>query len=156
MIRKTVPSDLDNIHQLARACAEAMIAQGVYQWNEHYPTRERFKKDIAIAIINPPTYKKTYLCPKEAVVSVKPSPPVRGNNTIGIRAVTAIGIASVIHQIPIHTVDARIPCASIDKPSGLKNIRIATKANGPVIRPIYLVNRSCMDDMIQLTVSLMS
>ena len=55
----------------------------------------KFHFCIAIAIINPPTYKKTYLCPKEAVVSGKPSPPVRGNNTIGIRAVTAIGIAQL-------------------------------------------------------------
>jgi len=48
MIRKAIPSDLDTIHTLTLACAEAMIAKGIYQWNEHYPTRSRFEKDIAL------------------------------------------------------------------------------------------------------------
>ena len=78
----------------------------------------KFHFCIAIAIINPPTYKKTYLCPKDAVVSDNSSPPVRGNNTIGIRAVTAIGIASVIHQIAIQIVDAKTALALGFKPSG--------------------------------------
>ncbi|MDY8135151.1 GNAT family N-acetyltransferase [Aquimarina sp. 2201CG5-10] len=46
MIRKALLSDLDSIHQLTLACAKAMISQGIYQWNEHYPTRSRFEKDI--------------------------------------------------------------------------------------------------------------
>ena len=78
----------------------------------------KFHFCMAIAIINPPTYKKTYLCPKDAVVSDNSSPPVRGNNTIGIRAVTAIGIASVIHQIAIQIVDAKTALACGLKPSG--------------------------------------
>ena len=55
---------------------------------------------------------------KEAVVSESPNPPVNGNNTIGLRAVTAIGIASVIHQIAIQIVDAKTAFASEVKPSG--------------------------------------
>lgn len=47
MIKKAVESDIDTIHQLTKACARAMIAQGIYQWNEYYPTRSRFEKDIA-------------------------------------------------------------------------------------------------------------
>jgi len=58
------------------------------------------------------------LCPKDAVVSDSPSPPVKGNKTIGSKAVTAIGIASVIHQIAIHIVDARIAFARGFNPSG--------------------------------------
>ncbi|MBW1298936.1 GNAT family N-acetyltransferase [Aquimarina litoralis] len=48
MIRKATPSDLDAIHQLTKACAKAMIAKGIFQWNEHYPTRSRFEKDIKL------------------------------------------------------------------------------------------------------------
>jgi hypothetical protein len=73
---------------------------------------------MAIAIIKPPMYKKTYLCPKEAVVSDSPNPPVKGNKIIGNNAVAAIGIASVIHHIAIHAVDARIALALGFKPSG--------------------------------------
>lgn len=48
MIRRAIPSDIDAIHQLTQACAQAMIAKNIYQWNEHYPTRSRFEKDIAL------------------------------------------------------------------------------------------------------------
>ena len=48
MIRKALSSDLDAIHTIAKSCAKAMIAKGIYQWNEHYPTRSRFEKDIEL------------------------------------------------------------------------------------------------------------
>lgn len=48
MIRKAVPSDLDAIYALTQSCAKAMIANDIYQWNEHYPKRERFLKDIKL------------------------------------------------------------------------------------------------------------
>ncbi|WP_108804719.1 GNAT family N-acetyltransferase [Aquimarina sp. Aq107] len=48
MIRKALPSDLDSIHKLTQSCARAMIAKEIYQWNEHYPTRARFEKDIEL------------------------------------------------------------------------------------------------------------
>lgn len=46
--------------------------------------------------------------------------PVSGNKTIGNNAVAAIGMASVIHQMAIQTVDAKTPLAWSVKPSGLK------------------------------------
>ncbi|WP_299435493.1 GNAT family N-acetyltransferase [uncultured Aquimarina sp.] len=48
MIRKAIPSDLDAIYKLTQSCAKAMIAREIYQWNEHYPTRSRFEKDIEL------------------------------------------------------------------------------------------------------------
>ncbi|WP_062055844.1 GNAT family N-acetyltransferase [Aquimarina longa] len=48
MIRKALLHDLTSIHQLTQSCAKAMIANGIYQWNENYPTKERFEKDIAL------------------------------------------------------------------------------------------------------------
>jgi hypothetical protein len=58
------------------------------------------------------------LCPKEAVVSERFKPPVKGNRIIGKREVTAMGIASVIHQTATHRVLAKIAFASSLKPSG--------------------------------------
>lgn len=46
MIRKALSTDLDIIIALTKECARAMIALGIYQWNEHYPNRSRFEKDI--------------------------------------------------------------------------------------------------------------
>ncbi len=48
MIRKAKPSDVSTIVSLTKACAKAMIAKEIYQWNEHYPTQARFEKDIAL------------------------------------------------------------------------------------------------------------
>jgi len=46
MIRKAEITDLQEIKSLTEACAEAMIQKGIYQWNEHYPSLEKLKKDI--------------------------------------------------------------------------------------------------------------
>lgn len=46
MISKATLYDVDQIFQLTQACAKALIANDIYQWNEHYPTRERFELDI--------------------------------------------------------------------------------------------------------------
>ncbi len=60
MIRKALLSDLDSIHKLTQACAKAMIANGIYQWNKHYPTRARFQKDIEL--------KELYILQEEHVI----------------------------------------------------------------------------------------
>lgn len=46
MIRKGKVEDIKIIMDLTNACAKAMIANGIYQWNEHYPNPSAFKKDI--------------------------------------------------------------------------------------------------------------
>ncbi|MGB5944414.1 MAG: GNAT family N-acetyltransferase [Leeuwenhoekiella sp.] len=47
MIRIAYPSEIDKILTLTQACAKDMIAQGIYQWNDHYPSRKAFSEDIA-------------------------------------------------------------------------------------------------------------
>jgi ribosomal protein S18 acetylase RimI-like enzyme len=46
MIRRAKISEIPDILQLTKACAEAMIEKGIYQWNEHYPSRSAFEKDV--------------------------------------------------------------------------------------------------------------
>jgi ribosomal protein S18 acetylase RimI-like enzyme len=46
MIRKAREIDIEAIIEITKACAKTMIANGIYQWNEHYPTHAAFKKDI--------------------------------------------------------------------------------------------------------------
>ena len=40
-------SEIPEIMSLTRACAQAMIVQKIYQWNEHYPSQDAFINDIA-------------------------------------------------------------------------------------------------------------
>ena len=46
MIRKGKLEDIDSIMALTRACAKAMIAKGIYQWNAHYPNAKAFETDV--------------------------------------------------------------------------------------------------------------
>src|SRR5690606_23747657 len=46
MIRLAKISEIPNILNITRACAKSMMDQGIFQWNEHYPSEEAFRKDI--------------------------------------------------------------------------------------------------------------
>ena len=46
MIRKALLEEIPILLQITKACAKKMIDNGIYQWNEHYPNTETFKKDV--------------------------------------------------------------------------------------------------------------
>lgn len=46
MIRKAYPSEIDDILAITKACAVKMVSEGIYQWNEFYPNKTAFKKDV--------------------------------------------------------------------------------------------------------------
>lgn len=46
MIRKATNKDIDAVVSITDACSKYMIEQNIYQWNELYPNREVFEKDI--------------------------------------------------------------------------------------------------------------
>lgn len=46
MIVSAKKSEIPEILDLTRACAQAMIAQNIFQWNEHYPSVQAFEIDI--------------------------------------------------------------------------------------------------------------
>ncbi len=47
MIRKAQPKDIPKMKKITEACASHMISQGIFQWNENYPSLEVFEKDVA-------------------------------------------------------------------------------------------------------------
>ena len=44
--RKAELADLDAIERLAQQAVKEMVSQGIDQWDELYPVREDFEKDI--------------------------------------------------------------------------------------------------------------
>jgi ribosomal protein S18 acetylase RimI-like enzyme len=46
MIRRAKISEISDILLISKACAAHMIANGIYQWNEHYPSKQAFLMDI--------------------------------------------------------------------------------------------------------------
>ncbi|WP_150452058.1 GNAT family N-acetyltransferase [Arenibacter lacus] len=47
MICLAKESDIPEILKLTAACAKALVEVGIYQWNESYPSQEKFEKDIS-------------------------------------------------------------------------------------------------------------
>lgn len=95
MIRKATPSDLDQIHQLTKSCAVAMISKGIYQWNEHYPTRERFVQDIKL--------QELYVLERDTViVGIVVLTPIMDDEYIPIQWLTDNGNNLYIHRLAVH------------------------------------------------------
>ncbi len=46
MIRHAKISEIEDILTITKACAAKMIENGIFQWNEHYPTKEAFVNDV--------------------------------------------------------------------------------------------------------------
>ena len=46
MIRKAKPSEIEKIITITRACALKMSTEGILQWNEAYPNKQAFQKDL--------------------------------------------------------------------------------------------------------------
>ena len=46
MIRRAKISEIDDILEITRACGQFMAQKGIHQWNEHYPSRNAFEKDV--------------------------------------------------------------------------------------------------------------
>lgn len=46
MIQSAKISEISEILKVTKACAADMIEKGICQWNEHYPNRNSFEKDI--------------------------------------------------------------------------------------------------------------
>lgn len=46
MIRKATQYDIQVLMDITKACARHMISQGIFQWNEHYPSSSAFENDI--------------------------------------------------------------------------------------------------------------
>ncbi|MGB0896566.1 MAG: GNAT family N-acetyltransferase [Flavobacteriaceae bacterium] len=47
-IHKAVLRDLPELVKVTQACAKAMISQGIYQWNDEYPSISAFQNDVAL------------------------------------------------------------------------------------------------------------
>lgn len=46
MIRKATKEDLPAVKSLTEACAKTLQEKHIFQWNEHYPSREKLATDI--------------------------------------------------------------------------------------------------------------
>ena len=48
LIEKAIHSNIEVIHLITKRCANEMIKNGIFQWNESYPSKEILRKDIEL------------------------------------------------------------------------------------------------------------
>ncbi len=94
MIRKAIPSDIDAVLNLTKSCARAMISKGIYQWNEHYPTKERFRTDIEL--------QELYVLDEETVIGVIVLTEIEDEEYIPIQWLTQNGNNLYVHRLAVH------------------------------------------------------
>lgn len=46
MIRSAKIPEINDILEITKACTKSMIEKGIYQWNDHYPSRAAFELDV--------------------------------------------------------------------------------------------------------------
>ena len=47
-IERAVIIDLEQLYSITKSCAKHMIENGIFQWNEQYPSKNVLKKDIEL------------------------------------------------------------------------------------------------------------
>ena len=48
LIEKATHKNLKACHLITKSCANAMIKEGIFQWNDSYPSKEILQKDIEL------------------------------------------------------------------------------------------------------------
>lgn len=46
MIRIAKPTEIESIMEITHACANKLISERIFQWNNFYPNKETFQKDV--------------------------------------------------------------------------------------------------------------
>ena len=46
MIRKAKKKEIQEVLNITRACAQQMISENIFQWNENYPSLDAFNNDL--------------------------------------------------------------------------------------------------------------
>ena len=95
MIQPAVPSDLPEIKRLTEACAVSMQEIGIFQWNEHYPSREKLEQDIRL--------KELYVLKEEGMIlGIIVLTPSMDEEYIPIEWLTPNGNNLYVHRVAVH------------------------------------------------------
>ena len=112
MIKPALTEDLAEIKRLTERCAQAMADKGIYQWNEHYPSKEKLAADIKKKDTNAIGYKGEWenkkaikLLIKHGILTSKPNPKIskRPNKKLrsGERIKTGFGCHKGVAEVKI-------------------------------------------------------
>lgn len=127
MIRLAKIQDLDEILSLTKACAAAMTAQGIHQWNQHYPNLDAFKLDVS--------RRELYVLEKDAkIVGIVVISSLMDAEYEPVKWLTPSGNNVYIHRLAVHPEQQRQGLArslmdfaeAQAKNSGVHSVRLDT------------------------------
>ena len=95
MIRRAKIHELPKIMALTRACTDHMRQQGIYQWNEHYPSAKAFEIDLE--------RNELYALPKEEeIIGVIAITTLIDKEYEPVKWLTTNGNSIYIHRLAVH------------------------------------------------------
>jgi len=95
MIKKVQKSDVEELLKITKSCAKHMIEKGVFQWNEHYPSKEVFLKDIELSQI----WK---LEVKNEIVGIIVLTEIEDDEYENVKWITKNKLNLYIHRLAVH------------------------------------------------------
>ncbi len=98
MIRLAKKTEIPKILAITRACAKDMINQNIFQWNEEYPSKTAFEKDI--------TRNELFvLVIEERIIGCMVLTPIMDSEYIPIKWLSENKNNLYIHRLAIHPKD---------------------------------------------------
>lgn len=94
IIKAKIPN-LNQLHVLTKSCAENMIANGIFQWNEKYPSKEVLQKDIELEQI----WK---LEERETTVGIIVLTEIEDKEYINVKWLTKNNKNIYVHRLAVH------------------------------------------------------
>jgi ribosomal protein S18 acetylase RimI-like enzyme len=95
MIRRAKIEEIPEILELTNACAQHMTEGGIFQWNEHYPSRRAFVKDIS--------RNELYILEEERkIIGVIAITTLIDQEYLPVQWLTETGKNLYIHRLAVH------------------------------------------------------
>jgi ribosomal protein S18 acetylase RimI-like enzyme len=100
MIRRAKILEIPDILAVAKACAAQMIHNGIFQWDEHYPSKEAFETDV--------DRNELYLLEIEAsITGIITITTVEDEEYSSVKWLTRSGNSVYIHRLAVHPAHQR-------------------------------------------------
>lgn len=95
MIRLAKKTEIPKILAITKACAKSLIDQNIFQWNEEYPSKLAFEKDV--------NRKDLYvLVIEDNIIGCMVLTPIMDSEYIPIKWLSENGKNLYIHRLAIH------------------------------------------------------
>jgi ribosomal protein S18 acetylase RimI-like enzyme len=95
MIEKALLNDLEKLYTITKSCANHMIKNAIFQWNDSYPSKQVLQEDIELQQIWKLTHKNT-------IVGIIVLTEIEDKEYEGVKWLTKNDKNLYIHRLAVH------------------------------------------------------